>query len=95
MRIVTYKFKILILEIKDILHTWVYLHYRKSARLTGKLKLNLLKMVGLDVSVTCRVYEFTWLKTANLSNHHCQKGIGSEIEWHSEEHVSTALIELA
>ena len=44
------------------------------------------------MSVTCSVYEFTWLKTANLSNHHCQKGIGSDIERHSEEHVSTALI---
>ena len=95
MRIVSDKLKIFVLEIKDVLHFRIDLHHRKGARLTRKLELHLLEMICIDVRVTCSVNEFSWLKTTYLSDHHCKKRIGSDIERHSEEHICAALIELA
>ena len=47
------------------------------------------------MGITCSVDELTWLETAHLSDHHCKKRIRCNVERHSEEHVCTALIELA
>lgn len=41
------------------------------------------------------VYEISGLKVADLCQHHGEQGVGGDIEWHAEEDVGTALIELA
>ena len=75
MRIIFNQFEILVLEVKDTFDFRIYLHLRKLARLTGELKGNLLEVIGLDVSIAGSMYKLSWLKTANLGNHHGQKGI--------------------
>ena len=60
-RIVLYQCEIIVLEIKDIVSEWIQYHLRKRTRLTGKLQLNLLQMVVVDVSVSQRVNKLTRL----------------------------------
>ena len=60
-RIVLYQCEIIVLEIKDIVSEWIQYHLRKRTRLTGKLQLNLLQMVVVDVSVSQCVNKLTRL----------------------------------
>ena len=60
-RIVLYQCEIIVLEIKDIVSEWIQYHLRKRTRLTGKLQLDLLQMVVVDVSVSQRVNKLTRL----------------------------------
>ena len=60
-RIVLYQCEIIVLEIKDIVSECIQYHLRKRTRLTGKLQLNLLQMVVVDVSVSQRVNKLTRL----------------------------------
>ena len=95
MWIIIYELEVLILEVEDILHLRIDLHLRKLARLTCELKLHLLEVICINVSVTCSVDELSRLKTAHLRDHHCQQRVRSDIERNTEEHVRTALIQLA
>ena len=60
-RIVLYQCEIIVLEIKDVVSEWIQCHLRKRTRLTGKLQLDLLQMVVVDVSVSQRVNKLTRL----------------------------------
>ena len=70
------------------------LHLRELARLTGELELYLVEVIGVDMSVTSRADELTWLESAYLSNHHGQQSIRSDVERHPKEHIGATLIEL-
>ena len=52
-------------------------------------------MVGIEVSVTKGMDETAGLKAGHLRHHQGEKGIGGDVERHAEEHVGTALVQLA
>ena len=52
-------------------------------------------MVAVDVRVSGGVDEFSGLQAANLSYHHGEEGVGGNIEGNAQEHIRTALIQLA
>ena len=87
--------EILILEIKDAPNLRIQHHPRQGTRGAGKLLSNLVKMIEVDVGVAGGVDELTGLKSADLRNHHGEKGIRGYIERNSEKNIGTALIELA
>ena len=70
MWIVIYEFKVLILEVEDALDLRIDLHLWKLARLSAELELYLLEVICINVSVTCSVYELSWLETTHLRDHH-------------------------
>lgn len=87
--------KILISKLKNTLNLRIQHHSRKGTRGAGKLLSNLFKMIEVDVGVTGGVDELTGLKSADLRNHHSEKGIRGYIERNSEKNIGTALVELA
>lgn len=94
-RIISIKMEILILEIKDAPNLRIQHHPRQGTRGAGKLLSNLFKMIEVDVGVSGGVDELTGLKSADLRNHHSEKGIRGYIERNSEKNIGTALVELA
>ena len=84
-----------ILEGEDVFHIGVQLHLRQLSRLSAELEVNLFEMIEVDVGVPRGVDEFARLQPAHLSYHHRQQGIGSDVEWNSEECVRAALVQLA
>ena len=93
--IVIDEFEVFVFEVEYVFYFRIDLHLREGARLTAELSRHLLEMIYIDMSVSCSVDKFSRLETAYLCNHHCQKGVGSDIERNSEEDVSAALVELA
>ena len=87
--------EVFVFEVEDVLDVWIDLHLLEDARLTAELGRHLLEMIDIDMSVSCSVDEFSRLETAYLCDHHCQEGVGSDIERNTEEDGSAALIELA
>ena len=93
-RIVLYQCEIIVLEIKDIVSEWIQYHLRKRTRLTGKLQLNLLQMVVVDVRIAQGMYEIACLQAGYLRHHLEQQGIGGDVERYAKENVGTTLVEL-
>ncbi len=60
-----------------------------------ELEPRLLAVVVVQVGVAERVHEIARLEAGDLSNHRHQKGIGSNVERHTQEDVCRSLIELA
>ena len=86
--------KVIEFEVEDAFHVGVDNHPWQAARLSAHLLAHLLEMVGVDVCVAESVHEIAGLKTRDLSHHHEQQGVGSDVERHAEEDVGAALIEL-
>ena len=95
MWVILNQFEILVFKVEDALHLRIDLHLRELTWLTGELKFHLLEVVCIYMSVSCCVNKLTRLKAADLSDHHGQKSIGSDIERNSEENIGTTLIKLA
>ena len=68
---------------------------RVRARRAGKLQLDLLEVVLVDVTVAARPDEVTHLEIALLRHHVREQRIAGDVKWHAQEDVATALIELA
>ena len=52
-------------------------------------------MVSVKVQIAEGVDEFAGLQTRDLRDHHCEQGVGGDIERHAEKQVGAALVELA
>ena len=70
-------------------------HLWPGSRFTLQLLVDLLDMIGIDVSVAKRVDELAWLELRDVSDHDSQKSIGRNVEGDAQAHVSRALIQLA
>ena len=93
--VVIQEFEILEAEIKNRFDRRIDPHRRQRSRLASQLQPRLLQMVRVQVRIAKRVDEVTRLKSRDLGNHHCEQGVGGDIERNTEEHVAAALIELA
>ena len=67
----------------------------KRIRVARELFGDLLHVVVVDVRVTARPDELTDLESADVRNHVCQQCVAGDVEGHAQEHVSTALVQLA
>jgi len=94
MRIVIDEFKVLELKIKQVFNICIEYHLRQGPWLSIQLLSRLFHVIQVEMHVTERMNEFTWLQPNDLSNHHCQQCVGSNVEWDPQKRVSTALIEL-
>ena len=92
--VVVRELEVLVLEVEDALDIRIEVHVRQRARLTRKLKLNLIEVIEVNVGVTHRVDKIARLKACHLSHHLKQQSIGSNIEGNSKEGISAPLIEL-
>jgi len=89
------EFKVLKLEIENILYLRIDFHLRQRKGFARQLKFYLLQMVVVDVSIPEGVDKISWLESGDLRNHQCQKGIGGDVKWYPKEDICTALVELA
>ena len=92
--VVVLECEILVLEVEDAFDVWVDGHSRQFARFTGELKLCLLEVVEIEVGIAKCVYELADLVSCDLCDHHEQQCVGRDVEWHTEENVGAALVEL-
>jgi hypothetical protein len=92
--IVIGEFEVFVTEGEEVLDVGVDVHLWQWARGAGELQLGLLKVVEIEVGVARGMDEVATLESAHLCHHLEQKGIGGDIEGHSEEGVGTALVEL-
>ena len=94
MRVVADELEVFVLEVEDGLHIGVDEHARQGAWGARELQLGLLEMVQVEVGVARGVDEVARLQARHLRHHLQQERIAGNVERHSEERVSTALVEL-
>ena len=75
MRIIALKLEILILEVKDALDIRIDNHLRQWARLTRKLQARLVKMIQIEVCITCGMDKVTRFEAGHLRHHHGEQGV--------------------
>jgi len=68
---------------------------RQAARLPRELLLDLVEVVAVDVHITTRPDELSDFQIALLRHHVGQQRVAGDVEGHAQEHVSTALVQLA
>ena len=74
-RVVAFEGEVFVLELEDVLHLWIDAHTRKLSRFAGKLQMNLVEVVEVDVRVARRVDEVARLKPAHLRHHHAEQSV--------------------
>ena len=88
-------FKVFILIVKNTggpafdLERWI------GVGRSGELELNLLKVVGVDVTVSPSPNEFTHIEVTLLGDHVREKRVARDVKRHPQKDVGAALIELA
>ncbi len=87
--------EVFIAESEEIAHLGIELHAGQAAGLPAELGLRLFQVVLVQVRVTKGVNEFPGLQVADLGHHHGQQGVRGDVERHSQEYISAALVELA
>ena len=73
-------------------HSGIKVYLGQRAARARKLLASLIHVVRIKMKIAKGVNEFHGLQTANLRDHHRQKGIGRDIERDAEKQVSAALI---
>ena len=81
-------------EFEDVPDLRIEIHAREGPRGAGELEACLFDVVGIQVNITKCMHERSGLQVADLSHHHCQQGIGSDVKGDSEKYIGRALIEL-
>ena len=95
MRIVALQREILEAKSEQVLDLWIQSHRRQGAWRTRKLQPRLFQMIRVKMAITAGPHEVAEFEIEHLGNHHGQQRIRSDVEWHAEEDVGAALIELA
>src|SRR5690349_5096238 len=93
--VVAFESKIFESEVLDALALRVHHQLGQRTRLARELQLRLFEVVRIKVRVAKGVDEVSYLKIAYLRHHMGEKRIGSDVEGHTEERVSRALVQLA
>src|SRR5271154_7097561 len=95
MRIVTFERKIFVTQREQILGLGIHPQRRQRPRLAGQLQPRLFEMIEIKMRVAKTMDESSWLESGDLRDRHRQQRVRSNVEWHAEEDVGGALIELA
>ena len=93
--VVVFKLKIIKLIVKNRCGCAFDDERGKRQWLTGELGVYLLKMVVVQVAVAACPDELFGDQARLLRNHVREQGVGSNVEWHTEENIGAALVQLA
>lgn len=72
-RIVTLDGEIVISELKNVFHRLVQLHRRQLAGRAFQLRVDLIKVVEINMSIPKGMHKLPWLEACDLGHHHQQK----------------------
>ena len=92
--VVVHEGEVFKLEVEDVVHIRVDEHLWQRTWLSCELQLHLLDMIEIDMRITKGVYEVASLEPCDLCHHLQEQRVGCDIEWHAEEDVRRALVEL-
>src|SRR5271166_47379 len=67
----------------------------RLVRSPRELQVGLIQMIEVQMAIAARPDEFSELESALLRDHMSEQGIGCNIEWHAEQRVGAALVQLA
>lgn len=85
---------VFVFEIIDTFDSRIELELRNLPRLAAQLLPRLIQMIQVQVRISERMDEFADIEIAHLRDHVCQECVGCDVEWHTEEDISAALIQL-
>ncbi len=83
------------LVFRDVVWLARELQRRVRERFIAELFENLVGVVVVDVRVAARPNKLTQLQIALVRDHHRQQRVAGDVERHTQEHVRTALVQLA
>ena len=92
--VVVGEFEVFVVEREEVFDVGVNIHLGQRTGSASELQLGLLKVIEIEMGVACGVDKVSTLESANLCHHLEQKGVGGDVEGHSEEGVSATLVEL-
>src|SRR5690606_34818606 len=95
MRVVAFQREILEAEGEHILDRRVDTKLRERSWLATQLLARLLEVVEIKMTVATGPYEITRCKVASLRDHVGEQCVRRDVEWHPQEDVRAALVELA
>ena len=81
--VIIHQFKILVLEVEDVLHVGINFHLGQWTRLAGELQIHLFQMIEVLVCIPDGVNEVAGLQARHLSHHHQQERIRGNVERHA------------
>src|SRR4029077_18248241 len=93
--LVVHDLKVFIVVIKNCGWPTRQVELRQCQRHSRQLLVDLLEMVGVQVTVAAGPDEFAHLEVALLRQHVREQRIGSDVERHAEKNVGAALVDLA
>lgn len=94
-RVVVRDHDVFVCVVEDRIWLTVEADRRQWSHFARQLLVNLLQVVEVDVRVATYPDELADLQVALLCNHVSQQRVASDVEGHAQEHVSTALVQLA
>lgn len=95
MRIVTFDLKVFSLEVIDFLNFSKDFEFRERPWFPLKLYFQRLNVIQVNVGISQRVYEVTWLQACDVCDHVGEQGVAGDVEGHTQSHVSRPLVQLA
>lgn len=95
MVLVAQHFNIIVGEVVNVRFLWVELQGWQRQRFSRYLQPCLVEMVVVEVRVAEGVDKNTGFKTAHLSHHVREQGVGCNVERDAKEDISAALVKLA
>ena len=92
MRVVVFEMEIVVSEVENALYVGIDNHAGKGSRLSGKLNIDLLEMIVLDMSIAEGMNEVACFKSGDLCHHHKEQCVRCYVERHTEEYIGAALV---
>ena len=92
---VIFESEVLVSEVIDGCDSRIKVHHGEGPGFAGKLLVNLVEMVLIEVEVAEGVNKIAGLQMGNLSDHEGKQRVGGDVEGNSQKEVGTALIKLA
>src|SRR5262245_4689984 len=95
MRLITFEYEVFVLVFEDVGRTTVDLKRRRRKRIPRQLRIGLLQMIEIDVAIAAGPNEFAHIQVALLREQVRQQRIRCDVEWHAQEDIGAALVQLA
>src|SRR5215469_12984663 len=95
MRVVTDEFEIFELEVVNVFDSPIQFHSRQRPAIACKLFARLLQMIVVEMQIAKRVDEIARRKINRLGDHHREERVACDVERHTKEKITAALVKLA
>ena len=95
MGIVADQFKVVEIVFENAASPILDFQIGRRARCSLELRSGLLKVIVIKMNVAERVHKISQLQPCRFGHHRGQQRIRSDVEWHAQKEIRTALIQLA